>query len=84
VNQFRLANEGLTYGDLVNEWVDERERRRGKDYEAPIAEHGRYNRFIRDYFADKDNKGKTMQDAAISWNAIRDLSGGVGYKPRKK
>jgi hypothetical protein len=73
VNQFRLANEGLSYGDLVNEWVEERERRQSKDYQAPIAEHGRYNRFIRDYFADEDNKGKTLQDAAISWNAIREL-----------
>ena len=32
VNQYRLANDGLTYGDLIDEWVAERDRRENKSY----------------------------------------------------
>lgn len=84
VNQFRLANEGLTYGDLADEWIAERERRRSRGYKAPIAEHGKYNRFIRDYFADDANKGKSLREAAIAWNAIKNRHGEPRYRPRKK
>lgn len=79
VNQFRLANEGLTYGDLVDEWIAERDRRRRADYKAPIAKHTKYNAFIRDFFADEANKGKTLQDAATAWNAIRNSRGDHRY-----
>lgn len=80
LNQYRLSHPGLTYGDLVDEWLAEQARRSSGDYQAPIAEHGRYNRFIRDFFADPKNRGKSLRDAAAAWNANRDLPGGAGYK----
>jgi hypothetical protein len=82
MNQYRLAHSGLTYGDLVDVWVKERDRRRNPNYKATIAEHGKYNRFIRDYFADPRNKGKPLRDAAASWNAIKTQRGDPRYKRR--
>jgi hypothetical protein len=84
VNQFRIAHEGLVYGDLVDEWIAERDRRRSDGYKAPIAEHGKYNRFIRDFFADEANEGKSLRAAAVAWNAIRHSQGDQLYQPRKK
>ena len=71
VNQYRLANDGVTYGDLIDEWLAERERRRSKDYTPKIVGHAEYNRFVRAYFADSANKGKTMRHAAAAWNALK-------------
>ena len=86
VNQFRLANQGvpgLTYGQLVDEWIAERDRRRSSSYQAPLAEHGKYNHFIRDFFADTANKGKSLGDAAAAWNAIKNRRGEPRYEPGK-
>ena len=84
LNQYRLARDGLTYGDLVDEWIAERDRRLMDGYTASIAEHGKYNRYIRDYFADEDNHGKSLRDAAASWNAIKNYRGEPRYRKRKK
>ncbi len=73
LNQFRLQNENLTYGDLIDEWLAERDRRSRDDYLPPLARHGRYNRFIRAFFADPANKGKTIQDGAKAWNERKHL-----------
>ncbi|MCE9592584.1 MAG: SAP domain-containing protein [Planctomycetes bacterium] len=82
VNQFRLHHDGLTYGDLVDEWLRERARRRRDDYEAPIAEQGKYNRFIRAFFADTKNRGKSLADAARAWNAVKHRRGTPRYRRR--
>lgn len=71
VNQYRLTHENLTYGDLIDEWVAEYERRKSPGYKAPIASHGEYNRHIRDFFADPANKGKTLRNAVVSWKAAK-------------
>jgi hypothetical protein len=42
MNQYRLTHSGLTYGDLVVVWLKEWNRRRNPNYEAPIAQHGKY------------------------------------------
>jgi hypothetical protein len=84
LNQFRLARKGLTYGDLVDEWVAERVRRRDGNYQAPIAEQGKYNRFIREFFADAKNKEKSLADAAVAWNAIKNRRGEPRYQTRKR
>ena len=82
LNQYRLARKNLTYGDLVDEWLAERERRQKGDYQAPIAEHGKYNRFIRDFFGDENNQAKSLSDAAAAWNAIKSNRGDPRYNPR--
>jgi hypothetical protein len=79
LNQYRLAHRALTYGDLVDEWIAERGRRRNPSYEAEIAQHGKYNRFIREYFADQLNRGKSLRDAADVWNEIKTRKGDPRY-----
>ena len=79
VNQYRLNNEGLTYGDLIDEWLAERDRRNRDDYKAPLASHGKYNIFVRDFFADPANEGKSMQHAAAAWNAVKHRPDGQHY-----
>ena len=82
LNQYRLAHRTLTYGDLVDEWIAERDRRRNSSYKAEIAQHGKYNRFIRDYFADEMNRGKSIRDAAAAWNDIKTRKGDPRYRSR--
>lgn len=84
LNQYRLAHDNLTYGDLVEVWVVERDRRRNRNYKPPIAEHGKYNRFIRDFFADESNQGKSLREAVASWNAVKNKRGDPRYTPRQR
>jgi hypothetical protein len=85
LNQFRLTRQNLTYGELVDEWLAERERRQAPSYKPAIAEHGEYNRYIRDFFADEQNKGKSMREAAASWNLAKHGRGvDRRYKQQKK
>ena len=71
LNQYRLARTGLRYGDLIDEWVAEQARRRSPGHTAPIAEHGKWNHFVRDFFADTRNKGKSLSDAARAWKKVK-------------
>ena len=82
LNQYRLARRALTYGDLVDEWIAERDRRQNSNYTPEIAQQGKYNRFIRDYFADELNRGKSLGDAAAAWNEIKTRKSGARYRPR--
>jgi hypothetical protein len=82
LNQYRLAHRTLTYGDLVDEWIAERDRRLNSTYKPEIAQQGKYNRFIRDYFADELNRGRSLRDAAAAWNAIKTRKGDPRYRPR--
>ena len=84
LNQYRLANTNLTYGDLIREWVAEYARRQDPKYRAPIASHGEYNRYIRDYFSDERNKGKSLRDAVASWNAAKRGRGDRRYRKQEK
>ena len=84
LNQYRLANANLTYSDLIREWMAEYERRQDPKYRAPIASHGEYNRYIRDYFNDERNKGKSLRDAVVSWNAAKRGRGDRRYRRQKK
>lgn len=83
LNQFRKAHDNLTYGDLIGEWIAEHERRKDPDYQAPIAEHGVYNTYIRDFYADEANAGASLRDAVASWNATKDRPGGRRYRPER-
>ena len=81
LNQYRLVHDNLTYGDLIDVWVAERDRRRHPNYRPPIAEHGKYNRFIRDFFADQRNTGRSLREAAASWNKIKNKRGDPATRP---
>lgn len=84
LNQYRLRNAGLTYGDLIDEWNAEYERRKQPEYTAPIAAHGEYNRHIRDFFADPANQGKTLRDAVASWRRAKRARGDRSYAARSR
>src|SRR5258708_33683896 len=66
LNQYRLAHDHLTYGDLVDGWVAERDRRRSREDRPAISEQGQYNRFIPHFFDDERKKRKSLDDAAKS------------------
>lgn len=84
LNQFRLARTGLTYGDLIEEWLAERARRADPRYEAELAQHGKYNRFVRAFFADPRNAGKSLREAAKAWNAVKFRPGEPRYRARRR
>jgi hypothetical protein len=70
----------ITYGDLVREWLAERERRKDKNYKSTLQRSWEYNRFVRDFLADKArNQGKGIAGAARAWNAIRVHNGQRSY-----
>ena len=69
---------------LVSKWVAEYARRQDPKYRAPIASHGEYNRYIRDYFSDERNKGKSLRDAVASWNAAKRGRGDRRYRKQEK
>ena len=71
LNHYRLARTGLTYGNLIDEWIAERDRRRDPHYKAKIADHGKWNHFVRDFFADERNKGKSLSHAAAAWKKVK-------------
>jgi hypothetical protein len=71
LNQFRIARGGLTYGDLVDEWSAERDRRRDTRYRPVLAAHGLYNRFIRAFFSDPGKTAASLRQAAKEWNRIK-------------
>ncbi|WP_431819482.1 DUF6434 domain-containing protein [Burkholderia sp. F1] len=82
LQRFRRTNadRGLTYGDLAAEWRAEYERRKDKNYTSPLMHTWEYNRFVRDFMRDKPrNEGKTLKDAAASWNALRQSCGPRDY-----
>jgi hypothetical protein len=74
------AGVPITYGDLVREWLDEKERRKDKKYRSPLQRTWEYNRFVRDFLADKSrNEGEGIAGAARAWNEIRVHNGPRSY-----
>jgi hypothetical protein len=85
LNQFMRGRSDLTYGDLVKEWLAERELRKDKSYKPPIMKSCEYNQYIRDYFADPMNRGKSLKDAIGSWNRAKRQAGPRVYSaPRHR
>lgn len=75
---------GLTYGSLAKEWQAEFERRKDKNYKAPIMKTWEYNQFTRDFLGDRSNKGKSIKDAASAWKKIRTNNGPRTYMEYRK
>ena len=84
LNQFMRGRHDLTYGDLVKEWLAERDRRKDKSYKPRIMKSGEYNQFIRDFFADPANLGKRLTDAVSSWERVKRLPGPRVYSSSRK
>lgn len=70
---------GQTYRDAVNAWHQEEERKQNPSYQTNIAPQFEYNQFIRDFFNDPKNRGKTRQDAIRAWKIKRSRPGDNRY-----
>lgn len=60
-------------------WYEEEERKKDPSYKKNISPQFEYNQFIRDYFADNRNKGKSREEAIEAWNKIKKLPGDNKY-----
>lgn len=81
IQNYFKENVGKTYEDVVNAWHEEQQRLKNPSFKKEIAPQFEYNRFIRDFFADPANRGKTREDAIAAWNVVKSQPGEHTYKP---
>lgn len=81
IQNYFKENSGKTYRDVVNVWHEEQQRLKDPAYQTEIATQFEYNQFIRGFFADPCNKGKSRKDAASAWNTVKKLPGSNRYIP---
>ena len=67
---------------MLAAWHVEQQRLKDPSYVKDIAPQFEYNRFIRDFFADAVNRGKTRTDAIAAWNIVKLQPGDHTYKPK--
>lgn len=79
IQNYFKNNIGKTYRDVVNAWYEEEERKKNPSYKKKIAPQFEYNQFIRDFFADPKNQGKSREEAIEFWKEIKKLPGSNKY-----
>lgn len=79
IQNYFKNNVGKTYCDVVDAWYEEKERKKDPSYKKIIAPQFEYNQFIRDFFADPKNQGKSREKAIKAWNEIKKLPGSHKY-----
>ena len=84
IQNYFKENVGKTYRDVVDAWNEEEIRKKDPSYQTVLAPQFEYNQFIRDYFADLQNKGKKREEAIASWNMIKMQKGSRKYTPRNE
>ncbi|MCA1038488.1 SAP domain-containing protein [Bacillus infantis] len=80
IQDYFKYNPGKTYSDAVSAWHEEEKRKKDPSYQREIGRQFEYNRFIRDYFADPNNQGKSRDDAIAAWMHIKSKPGSNEYK----
>lgn len=80
IQNYFKNNIGKTYRDVVDAWYQEEERKKDPSYKKKIAPQFEYNQFIRDYFADPNNKGTSRETAIEAWHHIKKQPGNNKYK----
>jgi len=80
IQNYFKNNVGKTYRDVVDAWNKEEERKKAPSYKKNIAPQFEYNQFIRDFFSDPKNQGKSREEAIEAWNTIKKLPGNNKYK----
>ena len=83
IQNYFKNNVGKTYRDVVDAWYEEEERKKDPSYKKNIAPQFEYNQFIRDFFADPKNQGKSREEAIESWNETKKLPGSNKYMSNK-
>ncbi|QTD40037.1 DUF6434 domain-containing protein [Sporosarcina sp. Te-1] len=81
IQNYFKQNIGKTYRDAVSAWHEEEKRKKDPAYIREIAPQFEYNRFIRDFFADPNNKGKSRAEAIEAWDTCKRLPGSREYRP---
>lgn len=81
IQKYFKTNVGKTYQDVVNAWYEELERKKDPNYKKEIAPQFEYNTFIRDFFLDPNNRGKSRSEAIEAWNEIKTKRGSNKYVP---
>ncbi|MFB7157810.1 DUF6434 domain-containing protein [Lysinibacillus sp. NPDC056232] len=79
IQNYIKNNVGKTYRDVVDAWDEEEERKKDPTYKKSIALQFEYNQFIRDFFSDPKNQGKSREEAIEAWNKIKKLPGNNKY-----
>ena len=80
IQNYFKNNIGKTYRDVVDAWYVEEERKKDPSYKKTIAPQFEYNQFIRDFFVDPKNQGKSRDGAIEAWNKIKKLPGRNKYE----
>ena len=81
IQEYFKRHTGKTYRDVVQAWYEEEERKKDPTYVKKIGPQFEYNQFIRDFFADPKNKGKSHKEAIKAWNNSKKLPGSNRYDP---
>ena len=82
IQKFFRENVGGTYRDAVDAWQAEEERKKDPSYKKDkLAPQFEYNQFIRDYYADPHNHGRTREDAIQAWKDVKSMPGDNKYRP---
>ena len=81
IQNYFKNNVGKTYRDVVDAWYEEEERKKAPSYKKKIAPQFEYNQFIRDFYADPKNQGKSREEAIEAWKEIKKLPGSNKYTP---
>src|SRR5699024_10231391 len=63
IQNYFKNNIGKTYRDVMDAWFEEEERKKDPSYKKKIAPQFEYNQFIRDFFSDPTNQGKSREEA---------------------
>lgn len=79
IQNYFKSNVGKTYRDVVNAWYEEEDRKKDPLYKKNIAPQFEYNQFIRDFFADPNNQGKSRGEAIEAWNETKKRPGSNKY-----
>lgn len=79
IQNYFKNNIGKTYRDVVDAWHKEEERKKDPSYKKKIDSQFEYNQFIRDFFADTNNQGKSREKVIEAWNKIKKLPGSNKY-----
>ncbi|MEM6990261.1 MAG: DUF6434 domain-containing protein [Myxococcota bacterium] len=83
LNKLGREGKGLTYGDLVEHWRAERQRRKDPKYRPKLGQAGEYNRYVRAFFDDPANAGRSLADAAAGWNRVKAQRGPRRYSKKR-
>ncbi|QGH33889.1 cytoplasmic protein [Gracilibacillus salitolerans] len=81
IQNYFKNNVGKSYRDVVDAWYEEEERKKDPTYKKKIAPQFEYNQFIRDFFADPNNQGKSRKEAIEAWSKIKKIPGSNKYEP---